>query len=120
MPVLFDAQRKSVLFLSLLASASAFQAGGFLPSSTTGRSVQLRSAQRSVNAPRVAARKSLALNMGFDIEGLNGKMKDLRLAHLEEQAMEALTASVENDLGPAVFPNAMIVGDCIITELLCK
>lgn len=92
--MLFDAQRKSVLFLSLLASASAFQAGGFLPSSTTGRSVQLRSAQRSVNAPRVAARKSLALNMGFDIEGLNGKMKDLRLAHLEEQAMEALRVSV--------------------------
>jgi hypothetical protein len=25
---------------------------------------------------------------------------------------------VENDLGPAVFPNAMIVGDCIITDLL--
>ncbi|MGB1592940.1 MAG: hypothetical protein ACPIOQ_09320 [Promethearchaeia archaeon] len=47
-------------------------------------------------------------------------MKEKRLQHLEEQAMEALTASVENDLGPAVFPNAMIVGDCIITELLCK
>ncbi len=25
---------------------------------------------------------------------------------------------VENDLGPAVFPNALIVGDCIITDLL--
>jgi hypothetical protein len=46
------------------------------------------------------------------------QMKDKRLVHLEEQAMEALTASVENDLGPAVFPNAMIVGDCIITHLL--
>ena len=48
------------------------------------------------------------------------QMKEKRLQHLEEQAMEALKASVENDLGPAVFPNAMIVGDCIITELLCK
>jgi hypothetical protein len=83
-----------VLFLSLVASASAFQAGGFFPSSATGRSVQLRSAQRSANAPRVAARNSLALNMGFDIEGLNQKMKDQRLAHLEEQAMEALRTSV--------------------------
>jgi hypothetical protein len=27
-------------------------------------------------------------------------------------------AQVENDLGPAVFPNALIVGDCIITDLL--
>jgi hypothetical protein len=37
-------QRKSVVFLGLLASASAFQAGVFAPgfAKTTGRSVQLR------------------------------------------------------------------------------
>jgi len=103
----------------MVAAASAFQAGGFFPSTAVSRSnVQLRPAQRS--APRVAARNGLAVKMGFDIEGLNQQMKDKRLVHLEEQAMEALTASVENDLGPAVFPNAMIVGDCIITHLLGK
>jgi len=113
--------RKSLVFLSLVAAASAFQTGGFFPATATGRNgVQLRSAQRAVNAPRLAGRSSVALKMGFDIEALNQKMKDQRLKHLEEQAMEALRTAVENDLGPAVFPNAMIVGDCIITDLLGK
>jgi len=107
-----------VAFLSLVASVSAFQAGSFF--APTGRSLQLRSAQSAVSAPRAAGRKPTALQMAFDIEGLNQKMKDQRLKHLEEQAMEALKTAVENDLGPAVFPNAMIVGDCIITDLLGK
>jgi len=79
-----------------VASTAAFQAGGFsgVPAAN-GRGMQLRTAQRAVNAPRVAARKGVtAAKMGFDIEGLNSQMKDARLAHLEEQAMESLRASV--------------------------
>jgi len=167
-------QRKSVAFLSLVASVSAFQAGSFF--APTGRSLQLRSAQSAVSAPRAAGRKPTALQvlsscvrvsdggavparaaaqrsagaartrcgcmcahyagfrllarvkirceicidartlscalaahsafplssslsrlplqMAFDIEGLNQKMKDQRLKHLEEQAMEALKTAV--------------------------
>ena len=78
-----------------MAAASAFQAGSFFPATATGRNgVQLRSAQRAVNAPRLAGRNSVSLKMGFDIEALNQKMKDQRLKHLEEQAMEALRTAV--------------------------
>jgi phosphoadenylyl-sulfate reductase (thioredoxin) len=41
----------------------------------------------------------------------------MRLKHLEEQAMFALKTSCEN-FDNAVFPNAMIAGDCVITHLL--
>jgi 3'-phosphoadenosine 5'-phosphosulfate sulfotransferase (PAPS reductase)/FAD synthetase len=43
--------------------------------------------------------------------------KEMRLKHLEEQAMFALKTSCEN-FDNAVFPNAMIAGDCVITHLL--
>ncbi len=61
--------------------------------SATGRSVQLRS---GVNAPRAAARGSVAVKMGFDIEALNQQMKDKRLKHLEDQSMEALKTAVHS------------------------
>lgn len=41
----------------------------------------------------------------------------MRLRYLEEQAMFSLKIAVEN-YGNAVFPNAMIAGDCVITHLL--
>merc|ERR1719253_2431304 len=41
----------------------------------------------------------------------------MRLKYLEEQAMFALKISCEN-YGDAVFPNAMIAGDVVITHLL--
>ncbi|EGB09132.1 hypothetical protein AURANDRAFT_4272, partial [Aureococcus anophagefferens] len=47
------------------------------------------------------------------------KAKADRLAHLEAQSLEALTLAAEN-YEKAVFPNAMIVGDCVITHLLGK
>jgi phosphoadenylyl-sulfate reductase (thioredoxin) len=53
----------------------------------------------------------------FDMEALINQSKDQRLKHLEEQAMDALKVAVEN-LDNAVFPNAMIAGDCVITHLL--
>lgn len=53
------------------------------------------------------------------IEEIIDKAKSDRLLHLEAQAMEALTIAAEN-FEKAVFPNAMIVGDCVITHLLHK
>lgn len=44
-------------------------------------------------------------------------LQDMRLKHLEEQAMLALKLAVENHENP-VFPNAMIAGDTVITHLL--
>jgi phosphoadenylyl-sulfate reductase (thioredoxin) len=53
----------------------------------------------------------------FDQEQFIQASKDMRLQHLEEQAMYALKVSCEN-YGNAVFPNAMIAGDVVITHLL--
>jgi len=53
----------------------------------------------------------------FDQEAFIAESKEMRLKHLEEQAMFALKIAVEN-YGNAVFPNAMIAGDCVITHLL--
>mmetsp|Transcript_22139 Transcript_22139/g.30814 ORF Transcript_22139/g.30814 Transcript_22139/m.30814 type:complete len:434 (+) Transcript_22139:59-1360(+) len=77
------------------------------------------------NAPSKAAFApavgSNALRMAddkvFDQEQFIQETKDMRLKHLEEQAMYALKISCENYDG-AVFPNAMIAGDCVITHLL--
>lgn len=57
--------------------------------------------------------------MGMDIEQLIADSRQKRLAHLEEQAMDALKVAVDQFDKP-VFPNAMIVGDCVITHLLHK
>jgi len=53
----------------------------------------------------------------FDQEAFIAESKEMRLKYLEEQAMFALKIAVEN-YGNAVFPNAMIAGDCVITHLL--
>jgi len=53
----------------------------------------------------------------FDQEQYIAESKEMRLKHLEEQAMFALKIAVEN-YGNAVFPNAMIAGDLVITDLL--
>lgn len=45
----------------------------------------------------------------FDQEQFIAESKEMRLKHLEEQAMYALKIAVEN-YGNAVFPNAMIAG----------
>ena len=55
--------------------------------------------------------------MSFDQEAFIAESKEMRLKHLEEQAMFALKTSCEN-FENAVFPNAMIAGDCVITHLL--
>jgi len=53
----------------------------------------------------------------FDQEAFIAESEEMRLTHLEEQAMWALKKSVEN-FDHAVFPNAMIAGDVVITHLL--
>jgi phosphoadenosine phosphosulfate reductase len=55
----------------------------------------------------------------FDQEQFIQESKDMRMKHLEEQAMYALKIAVEN-YGNAVFPNAMIAGDIVITDLLAR
>jgi phosphoadenosine phosphosulfate reductase len=55
--------------------------------------------------------------MSFDQEAFIAESKEMRLKHLEEQAMFALKTSCEN-FENTVFPNAMIAGDCVITHLL--
>lgn len=53
----------------------------------------------------------------YDEDTLVAKSRDMRLTHLEEQAMFALDVAC-NSFDNAVFPNAMIAGDCVITHLL--
>jgi len=64
-----------------------------------------------------APTRARALSMSFDQEAFIAESKEMRLKHLEEQAMFALKTSCENFENP-VFPNAMIAGDCVITHLL--
>lgn len=71
-------------------------------------------------AKGLSTRSMTSLNMAaevFDQEQFIAESKDMRLKHLEEQAMFALKIAVEN-YGNAVFPNALIAGDCVITHLL--
>jgi len=53
----------------------------------------------------------------FDQEAFIAESKEMRMKHLEEQSMFALKIAAEN-YGNAVFPNALIAGDCVITHLL--
>lgn len=53
----------------------------------------------------------------FDQEKFIAESKEMRMKHLEDQAMFALKIACEN-YENAVFPNAMIAGDVVITHLL--
>jgi len=78
-------------------------------------------ALQSARAVKPASFSSVAVEMGekpvFDQEQFIEESKDMRMKHLEEQAMFALKIAAEN-YGNAVFPNAMIAGDLVITDLL--
>jgi len=69
-------------------------------------------------APQRASVARASPLRALSIEQVIEKAKVDRLNHLEAQAMEAL--SISADAGSVVFPNAMIVGDCVITHLLGK
>jgi phosphoadenylyl-sulfate reductase (thioredoxin) len=88
---------------ALFSTASAFVQNAprsFVPASVTRDVVSLKMAEAV-----------------FDQEQFNAEGKEMRLKYLEEQAMYALKISCEN-YGNAVFPNAMIAGDVVITHLL--
>lgn len=77
-------------------------------------------ASTSAFAPSRMAPKPSGLQMAeeqFDQEQFIAESKEMRLKHLEEQAMFSLKIACENYEG-AVFPNAMIAGDVVITHLL--
>ncbi|GAX13448.1 hypothetical protein FisN_34Lh054 [Fistulifera solaris] len=68
-------------------------------------------------APKTAFQSPSMTLKAFDQEQYIAESKEMRLKHLEEQAMFALKISCEN-FDNAVFPNAMIAGDVVITDLL--
>lgn len=63
--------------------------------------------------------KNTELWSTFDQEAYITESRDMRMKYLEEQAMFALKTSVEN-FDHAVFPNAFIAGDVVITHLLSR
>lgn len=91
--------------VAFIAAISATLASGFTP--------------RAAFSPAVKSQTDASLRMAevFDQEQFIAESKDMRMKHLEEQAMFALKIAVEN-YGNAVFPNALIAGDCVITHLL--
>uniref|UniRef100_A0A7S1BPU1 Thioredoxin domain-containing protein n=1 Tax=Corethron hystrix TaxID=216773 RepID=A0A7S1BPU1_9STRA len=99
---------KFTLALVACTSAALATVSAFVP---TGARFGVRS---SSSSPAVSG---LSMSEVFDQEQYIAESKEMRLKHLEEQAMRALEISVEN-YGNAVFPNAMIAGDVVITHLL--
>jgi len=73
--------------------------------------------QPSVVSARAKMMSAVSMAASFDQEAFISESKEMRLKYLEEQAMFALKTSCEN-FENAVFPNAMIAGDCVITHLL--
>merc|ERR1719486_1331358 len=90
--------RSGILSAALAISAEAYSLGG-------------------VQTVRRNAASSVSMAEVFDQEAFIAESKEMRLKYLEEQAMFALKTSCEN-FDNAVFPNAMIAGDCVITHLL--
>ena len=77
-------------------------------------------AQGLMTASRAVVSRSQAVvprAASYDQEQFIAESEEMRLAHLEEQAMYALKISCENFENP-VFPNALIAGDVVITHLL--
>lgn len=93
---------KFAFFATTAIAYSATFASAFAPAN---RPAAIRSSSMPVSAEQ------------FDQEQFIAESKDMRLKHLEDQAMYALKVSCEN-YENAVFPNAMIAGDVVITHLL--
>merc|ERR1712193_422330 len=71
-------------------------------------------------AVRASRRANVAVQAAsYDQEQFIAESKEMRPKHLEEQAMYALKISCEN-FDNAVFPNALIAGDVVITHLLSR
>ena len=81
------------------------------------RTLTLGRSSAAAVAPRPSALAMADDAEVFDQESYIAESKAMRLKHLEEQAMFSLKIAVEN-YGNAVFPNALIAGDAVITHLL--
>ena len=102
------------------ASAVAAALFGASTISAFAPSLSARTASRAGHAASTFTSSPLAMADDaevFDQEAYIAESKEMRLKHLEEQAMFALKIACEN-YGNAVFPNAMIAGDVVITHLL--
>jgi len=73
--------------------------------------------QTSAKQVAIAPTTSTAVWSSFDQEAYIEESREMRMKHLEEQAMFSLKIAVEN-FDHAVFPNAFIAGDVVITHLL--
>jgi 3'-phosphoadenosine 5'-phosphosulfate sulfotransferase (PAPS reductase)/FAD synthetase len=99
-----------------LFGASAISA--FAPAATSFSSALVNRVASSRHAANsVVIRRMADDSKIFDQEVFIAESKEMRLKHLEEQAMFALKIAAEN-YGNAVFPNALIAGDVVITHLL--
>mmetsp|Transcript_5257 Transcript_5257/g.10021 ORF Transcript_5257/g.10021 Transcript_5257/m.10021 type:complete len:436 (-) Transcript_5257:266-1573(-) len=96
--------------------ALAFAAALFSTASAFVQNAPRSFVPSTVTIPRDVISLAMA-EKAFDQEQFNAEGKEMRLKHLEEQAMYALKISCEN-YGNAVFPNALIAGDVVITHLL--
>lgn len=94
----------SLLLPALLAARSA----AYLPPLLHPTSTTFLKASAKASAPP---------STFVDQEQYIAQSKEMRLSYLEEQAMYALKISCEN-YDNAVFPNALIAGDVVITHLL--
>jgi len=97
--------------LALALAVAAHYAEAFAPFATFGN------VGRSTVAVQRESQIARYMADQFDQEKFIAASKEMRLKHLEEQAMYALKISCEN-YSNAVFPNAMIAGDVVITHLL--
>ena len=104
----------SIAVATALFGASTISA--FAPAAITTPSITRISNAATINQPSSSA-LAMADDKIFDQEQYIAESKEMRLKHLEEQAMFALKIAVEN-YGNAVFPNALIAGDTVITHLL--
>merc|ERR1712003_266203 len=75
--------------------------------------------QLSLRSSARAQRNCVTKAASYDQEQFIAESKEMRLKHLEEQAMYALKISCEN-FDNAVFPNALIAGDVVIAHLLSR
>mmetsp|Transcript_2399 Transcript_2399/g.3365 ORF Transcript_2399/g.3365 Transcript_2399/m.3365 type:complete len:449 (-) Transcript_2399:87-1433(-) len=110
--------RSTSIALTILCGATA--AGAFVQNIPSVKSAFLTTSNKFSSLTPSTSTSSLSMADGeeaFDQEQFNAVGKEMRLKYLEDQAMYALKISCEN-YGNAVFPNAMIAGDVVITHLL--
>ena len=103
--------------VAAIFGASAISA--FAPATSCFSSALINRGVSSSHATNNVIQRMADTTKIFDQEVFIAESKEMRLKHLEEQAMFALKIAAEN-YGNAVFPNALIAGDVVITHLLYR